>query len=956
MKSLFKKSKVRWANELLTDEDMILNIYDHIDAIAKFDCNGQLISYNLAFEKQFGYAIHEFNESIDKIFYEGNSNAIINYFEKALFGKTQKFSTVVKTKDGKRIDVHITLIPAEKCVFAIIRNITVFQKERKELNQLKRMLETLNKLKHICNFYYDAINDIHYFSNQIFDLLKMNARHEQPTLSLNHYLRYVHPEDREMVREATEIAIKEKRSFQIEYRMVQKDQSIILVQEQTGIILDKKGNVEGLVGFIQNITDHNLMKDVLEKEKQLKEIYNNPDVGIWALDKRYNKTLKVSKGIECITGYTKEDFDNGLQWNSIVHEEDLDEYLKNLKALKEGNIVHHEYRIINKMGDRRWIQDYIIPNLDEHGDVIRLDRVITDVTEKKVLEEKLKYMANYDLLTNLPNRKNFVAELENLIKEYEQSKKQFAMLRLDINSFKFINNTLGNEIGDEILKQLPKRLKYYLSPQDFVARTGGDEFILLIKEIESIDALKEKIKQITNFLNDPFFVKEYQLYITVSIGACIFPENGTTSLELLRNSSVALQKAVKEGKGTYHILSHTNSIQSYKNYSIGRDLKKAIENNELEFYIQPRVDSTTKQITGAEALIRWRHPKWGLLLPGEFISIAEENGLITDLDNWVIKGIIAKIREWKKYRIKTVPISINISPIHFMKPDWPDFLAAEINKSGIDPNDIELEITENILLDNTVVVKKNLNKLKELGLKLVLDDFGKGYSSLSYITEYPFDAIKIDRSFIRKIHKSPKNIHLLKTILYLAEGLKLKVVAEGVETAEQLKILQQEQCHEMQGYLFGKPVPIAEFETVVKKNIPLPFDGKGLQDRRKHHRFTFTDPLEAKLKISSIAKRNLDIGVSKVLVTEIGAGGLRFISNLNLPIRMDVLYQFITELLGESILLNAKIVWKEEVNEDLAEYGVKFIFENDEERTKFTTILDTFVTLAKNNKKVPCKR
>lgn len=159
------------------------------------------------------------------------------------------------------------------------------------------------------------------------------------------------------------------------------------------------------------------------------------------------------------------------------------------------------------------------------------------------------------------------------------------------------------------MKQLPKQLKYYLSPQDFVARTGGDEFILLIKEIKPIDALKEKIKQITNFLNDPFFVKEYQLHITVSIGACIFPENGTTSLELLRNSSVALQKAVKEGKGTYHILSHTNSIQSYKNYSIGRDLKKAIENNELEFYIQPRVDSTTKQITGAEALIRCRHPK-----------------------------------------------------------------------------------------------------------------------------------------------------------------------------------------------------------------------------------------------------------------------------------------------------------------------------------------------------------
>lgn len=628
------------------------------------------------------------------------------------------------------------------------------------------MRETFNQLEQICNYYYDAINDYHYFSNQIIDMLKIKTENDTPTLSFNHFLQYVHSEDKERVKKAFEDALNERKAFQIEYRIVRIDKTTIVVREQTGILLDSKGNLEGLVGIIQDITENTMLEDLLDKQTQINEIYDNPDVGIWSKDLKYENTMKVSKGIEYISGYTKEDFENGLQWESIVHKEDLQNYLENQIKLPEGNIIHNEYRIINKMGDRRWVQDYVIPTLDSNGNIVGLNGLITEITEKKVLEEKIEYLANNNTLTDLPNVNSFNRELEKTLIDYQDSSKQFAIVNLDINGFRYINNTLGNKVGDELLKEFPKRIKSYLSLNDFVAHKGGDEFILLIKEILSFDALKGKINQMIECLNQPFNINGYQLFVTSNIGVCTYPENGTTIMELMRNASLALRNAIKKGKGTYHILSHKNSIQSFTNYTIGTDFKNALENNEIVVYYQPRVDTQTNQITGAEALIRWKHPKWGLISPGKFLNEAEENGLLTEMDEWLLKEVCSQIKFWNKSGKKTVPISINISAIQLMKPDWPSKVAETIKNTGINTDDIELEITESIILNNSDMVKNTLSKLKELGIKLILDGFGKGEFSLSYLTNYPFDGIKIEKSLIRKMHNSKQNLHLVKTYIY----------------------------------------------------------------------------------------------------------------------------------------------------------------------------------------------
>ena len=634
--------------------------------------------------------------------------------------------------------------------------------------------------------------------------------------------------------------------------------------------------------------------------------------------------------------------------------EDLPQYMENQHKLESGNILHHQYRIIHKNGDIRWVQDYTIPTLDDNGKIMQLNGLTSDITEQKVLNEKIKYLSDYDLLTKLPNRQKFIEKLQQLTEEYANSNNKFAVMKLDIDRFKYVNDTLGNQVGDELLIQISNRLSKHLTSNDMLARRGGDEFMVLIGKMESIESLKIVVNKIIECLNAPFYIKEYQLFVTASIGISTYPENGVSSLELLRNANFALSKAQKDGKNNYKILSHSSSIQSFKTYSIGRDLKKAIENNEMILYFQPRVDAQSNQIISAEALIRWNHPEWGLISPHEFLTIAEENGLITDIDDWVLKEVCNQIKRWKNEKLQTVPISINISAVHFMKQDWPSTVATVIQEAGIHPHDIELEITESTLLNNIEMVQNTIDRLRLLGIKIALDDFGKGYSSLAYLTQYPFDVIKIDKSFIRNMHKSDRDLHIAKSIIYMAKGLQIKVVAEGVETIQQLKILQKEQCNEIQGYLFSHPVPINEFETLLQKKILPPMDPelKAKQSKRKHYRLHFPYPLEAEMRLVSIAGRSMELGKSNVLIEDMSIGGLRYVSTLKLPVRGDILFQFETEILGKCITLNGSIVWKEEINEELIEYGIKFMI-GKEEQASLSSLIHTLTKLLKNSTSLP---
>ena len=576
------------------------------------------------------------------------------------------------------------------------------------------------------------------------------------------------------------------------------------------------------------------------------------------------------------------------------------------------------------------------------------------MTEQKELKEKIKYLSDYDPLTKLPNRQRFYEKLRQLTDESAYGKEHFAVMIFDMDRFKYVNDTLGHQVGDELLIQISDRLSKHLTSSDMLARHGGDEFGVLIGKLDSIESLKAVADKMVACLKEPFYIKEFQLYVTASIGISVYPENGVTSLELLRNADLALYKSQKNGKNNYNIITQSSSIQSFKSFSIGRDLKKALKNNEMILYFQPRVDAFSNQIVSAEALIRWNHPEWGLITPQEFLTIAEENGLITDIDEWVLKEVCNQIKKWKKEQRQTVPISINVSAVNFMKQNWASTVAKVIQETGIHPQDLEFEITENLLLNNQEMVTNTIDSLRALGIKIALDDFGKGYSSLSYLTQFPFDVIKIDKSFIRNIHENDRDLLIAKSIIYLAKGLKIKVVAEGVETIQQLKILEKEQCNEIQGFLFSRPVPINEMETLFEKKILSPMDPKlkAKQSKRKYDRLQFPNPLAADMRLVSIAGRSMQLGKSRVSIEDMSIGGLRYLSNLKLPIRGDVLFQFETEILGKTIQLNGSIVWKEEMNDDLTEYGIKFIIDEDEQ-SSLASLLHTFDKLLKNSTSLP---
>lgn len=953
MKRLLRKIR-KDETFLLESGDLSTGVFDHINAIVIVDYEGNVISYNQAFAKQYGYGKEDFSDSFLKVFLKDYSLDSIEQFEKALQGKRQEYNTQGVTKNGDDVDVNITLIPNKKKGYkeidVVIKNITDYQHQKREFILAKKSKALMNDLKDICNFYYDAINDYYYFTKQFASIFGINEE-ITPTLSHNQLLRFIHPDDIEKVNNIIQTAMKERTGYQLEYRIIRKDGIEHKIFERAESYLDHNGNLDGFVGVIQDITIHNTFNELMEKEKVIDKLYDNPNVAIWSFDFQQG-TYSNSKGIEHISGFTIEDFNHEIEWKSIVHPEDVQAFIHNQTKLVKGEISHQQYRIIHKNGEIKWVQDYTIPELDHEGNLVKLFGVLSDITDKKMMEEKIQLMANHDLLTKLPNRNRFIEKLEELIEAYSKCGKQFAVLKLDIDGFKYIPDTLGSEVGDELLKQFAKRINNCLRKKDMFARGGSDEFMISIEELKSKDILNDIVNRIIKSLEQPFNIKGNELYITVSIGISIYPDNGKKALQLLRNANLALHEVKKTGGNNYHILSHTNGIQSFKDYSLSRDIKKALENDEMTLYFQPRVDAETNQIIGAEALIRWNHPEWGLISPHAFIPIAEENGLISAIDEWVFKEVCRRIKDWRDRGLNVVPISINVSTTDFWNSNFLHEVTAMVESYDISQKDIEFEITESMVLSKCEQVTYSINKLKELGFKIILDDFGKGYSTLSYLTQFPFDVIKIDKSFVQNMLNGKGNIHLVKSIIYIARGLNIRIIAEGVETLEQLRILQQEQCHEIQGYLFSRPVPIEKFEVQLKNGVLLPKDPIEENKNRRYNCLVFPYPLEADMSLVSIAGRKMKLGVANILIEDISVGGSRFVSNLKLPIRGDAVYRFKTDLLNEEIVLNGGIVWKEEINDDLFEYGVKFKL-NQEEQNHLSNVLNSFIHVLKSGTTLP---
>lgn len=485
------------------------------------------------------------------------------------------------------------------------------------------------------------------------------------------------------------------------------------------------------------------------------------------------------------------------------------------KAL-EGNIQNFEIDFLDINANKTYLNITILPVIT-NNQVQGVYMIGKDITEQKMIQDMNAYLAHHDELTLLPNRRWMAVKTREALQKAKNAKNAkneiLAILLIDLDRFKSINDTLGHQIGDKLLEEMGKRILASIDTENhFASRMGGDEFMILCPDIkceEEVNTIAEKFLQ---QLESPFYIEDFELLITASIGICLYPTGGKDAIDLMKNADIALYKAKDLGRNMYQIYDQSMDKKSYQSFFLERDLRKAVMNDEFIVHLQPRVDAKTGKTVSAEALIRWMHPEIGLVSPGEFIPLAEETGLIIPMGKWMKRKVCEKLVEWREAGIPLIPISVNISSQRFLQKEFSSDIRDLLNEFQLEGKWLEIEITENSIMRNEKQVFQTLHELKELGVKIYIDDFGTGYSSFNYLKTFNLNGVKIDRSFIQNISSESENASITTAMIKMAQHLKLEVIAEGVETKGELAYLLEQNCHYIQGFYFGRPCATDDFE------------------------------------------------------------------------------------------------------------------------------------------------
>lgn len=493
------------------------------------------------------------------------------------------------------------------------------------------------------------------------------------------------------------------------------------------------------------------------------------------------------------------------------------------QTIQSGKIWTGEVRNRAKDGTIFWADTIIVPFMNEDGEPFQYMTIRTDITARKNMEEemkqaqeKLRYAAYHDYLTGIPNRRSLVEVLQKEMDRTLANSSLLGVICLNIDSFKFINDTIGHDQGDMLLTVIAKTLTEHIGSSGFVARLAGDEFAIVLPNILDMDTIHEYTDGLFALFQTPFMISSYEFLLTISMGIAVYPYEVESPNELLKNASLALYRAKDEGRSRYKIYSHSMDNKTYKMFSLQNDIIKAVESNQFQLHYQPKVDQSGN-LLGCEALLRWNHPKWGMVPPIEFIELAEKSGNIIPVSNWVLERVCQQINEWDRLGLPPIRVAINVSALHYLHSSFIDQIKLMLNQYQISPEYLEVEITESAVLTNEQESIRKINELKQIGIQIALDDFGTGYSSLLYLKKFKVNTVKIDRSFIHDIEEDEESTEIISTIIHLSKKLRLRTVAEGVETKKQFQMLKNMECDEMQGYLFSKPIPPEQFADILKR-------------------------------------------------------------------------------------------------------------------------------------------
>ncbi len=534
-------------------------------------------------------------------------------------------------------------------------------------------------------------------------------------------------------------------------------------------------------------------------------------------------TEYVNHRFELTTGYRQEEV-IGRKYNKTASgQTPMAVYEALWQTIKGGDIWEGELLNRKKNGELFWELVSISPVRDKLGEISHFIGMHHDISQRKAMEERLNYLAYHDELTGLPNRSLLAERFIQLIGHPRRQTKQIALLMLDLNRFKLINDSLGHETGDQVLVEVGKRLSKLARASDTVSRYGGDEFVILLTEIESPGVVTDFARRITQKISRPITVGERLLHVSCAIGVALWPQDGKRLDNLLSNADAAMYQAKNRGGEKLQFFTEELNHQVQQRMEMENDLRNALRDHELELYYQPQFNQRTQRITGMEALLRWHHPRRGLISPDRFIPLAEETGLILPIGVWVLETACRQLKYFQRNGYPELIVAVNVSVRQLEGQDMADIVRRIISDTAINPASLEIEITESTMMEDPERMIEALGTLKRQGVRLALDDFGTGHSSLSYLQRFPFDKLKIDRAFVRNITQSEDDAAIAMTIGAMAKSLKLEVIAEGVESEAQMAFLKHCGCDNIQGYLISKPVPAREFGQLLAQYAIPPY-------------------------------------------------------------------------------------------------------------------------------------
>ncbi|MFO0751989.1 MAG: EAL domain-containing protein [Thermodesulfovibrionales bacterium] len=635
----------------------------------------------------------------------------------------------------------------------------------------------------------------------------------------------LHPEDRQAAEEAWEKAVATGAPYEREFRLRRFD-GIYRWHFSRGLpVRNSEGRIIKWYGTATDI--HDLREESQQKLRESEERFRlvAEATGTMVYDfEAGGGEMSVTRGLDELLGYRQEEMPlTRAWWLDRIHPDDIRLCREQFRSsATEGRSFSLEYRVRHKEGHYITVQDTGKAVKDIEGRVVRIVGGVVDITERKKMEATIRHQAHHDLLTGLPNRALFLDHLSFALSQSRRYKTQSAVLFLDLDRFKTINDTLGHTTGDTLLQEVARRVKQSVRETDTVARIGGDEFLILLPQVSSLSDISGIADKIMAVFEKPFSLTEYSFYMTTSIGISVSPDDGEEAETLIRNADVAMYHAKEQGRNSYQFFNQALNIQTLERILLENDLRQTLRQGELELFYQPQFEIATGRIVCTEALIRWRHPELGLLAPMQFLPLAEETGFILSIDEWVLRTACAQNKAWQDAEYPPTCVTVNLSARQFRQAYLEEMVSRVLRETGLQPEWLVLEVTETIAMGDIEQTLSNLKKLSALGIHFSIDDFGTGYSSLSYLKRLPLRKLKIDKSFIKDITEDADDQAIVKAIISLAHSMDLRVVAEGVETGEQLAFLRSGGCDEVQGYLGSFPLTREEYEHLLRSDGHLP--------------------------------------------------------------------------------------------------------------------------------------